>query len=133
MSNVTPITEAQRLAARRASLPAALSSSQLRKRSVDRMRFVLTNLLEDNTGKVQAWLDAIEKVDGAKAAFDSFLKLLEFGVPKLSRAEVAIEDAGETKKAELSMEELQQIIREGRTIEGTAVDITEDDYSDLID
>lgn len=133
MSKVTPISEANRIAARRESLPDALTTGQMRKRSMERMRFALTSLVEQNGERVQAWLNAIAVVDGPKAALDGYLKILEFALPKLSRAEVSVEVDNETQKAELTMDELQQIIREARTIEGTATHVkTEDDFTDLI-
>lgn len=133
MSKVTPITEGSRIQARRASLPTELTAGTMRKRAMERMRYALTNLVEDNGERVQAWLDTIAVVDGPKAALDSYLKLLEFALPKLSRAEVSVETDDGTQKADLTMEELQQIILEARTIEGTAEHVkTEDDFSDLI-
>jgi len=135
MGTITPISVAERQAARRASLPDTLSSSVMRKQMVERMRFGLTQLVEGNAERVQAWIDTIAVVDGPKAALEMYLKLLEFAVPKLTRAEVSVEDGDKTKKAELSIPELQDIIRNAQAIEGTATHVATkpvDDYSDLI-
>lgn len=119
MASNTPISLDERRAQRRASLPDAITGEQLRRKAVTRMRYALMKLVEDNHDQAQEWLELIAFVDGPKAAFDSWLKLMEFAVPKLSRAEVSIEDGGKTDKYELSMDELKEIINEGRTIEGT--------------
>jgi hypothetical protein len=115
-----PISLDERRALRRKNLPDALTSEQLRKTAVTRMRWAMTQLIEDNAEKVQGWIDAVAMVDGPKDALDIYIKLLEFAVPKLSRAEVSVEDGGKTHTAQLTMAELQAIIREARTIEGTA-------------
>ena len=121
-----PISLDERRALRRASLPDALTSEQLRRSAVTRMRWSLTQLIEDNADKVQDWIDLVALVDGPKDALEIYIKLLEFAVPKLSRAEVSVEDGGKTRTAQLTMEELQNIIREARTIEGTAIPVTEE-------
>ena len=121
-----PISLEERRIARRANLPDALTSEALRKTAVGRMRWAITQLVEDNSYKVQEWIDLVALVDGPKDALDIYIKLLEFAVPKLSRAEVSVEDGGKTHTAQLTMEELQNIIREARTIEGTATPISED-------
>ncbi len=124
--NTKPVSLAERRAARRANLPDALTSEQLRRTAVTRMRWSLTQLIEDNSEKVQEWIDLVALVDGPKDALDIYIKLLEFAVPKLSRAEVSVEDGGKTQTAQLTMEELQNIIREARTIEGTATEVNKD-------
>lgn len=50
--------------------------------------------VDGNSHRLQGWLDKIEKEDGALAAFKAFTDLLEFHVPKLSRAEITGEDGG---------------------------------------
>ncbi len=118
--NTEPVSLEVIRAKRRAALPDALTSEQLRKTAVGRMRWSLTQLIEDNSYKVQEWIDLVAVIDGPKDALDIYIKLLEFAVPKLSRAEVSVEDGGKTHTAQLTMEELQDIIREARTIDGTA-------------
>ncbi len=124
--NTTPISLEERRIARRKNLPDALTSEQLRRTAVTRMRWSLTQLIEDNQDKVQGWIEDVVWTDGPKAALEIYIKLLEFAVPKLSRAEVSVEDGGKTKTAHLTMDELQQIIREASTLEGTATDVTKD-------
>ena len=116
----------ERRANRRKSLPDALTSEQLRQTSVARMRWTMAQLVEDNADRVQEWIDLVAWVDGPKAALDIYIKLLEFAVPKLSRAEVSVEDGGKTRTAQLTMDQLQAIIREARTIEGTATIVKEE-------
>ena len=110
-------------------LPDVMSEKQLQRVSTGRVRYALSQLAQNNIERVQELLDAIEVVDGPKAAFDSLMKLLEYSIPKLSRTEVKVEDtAGNAVVAELDMEALQEIIRRGvnaelRTIEGTAEEV----------
>ena len=111
-NSTEPISLDERRAARRASLPDALTSEQLRRTAVTRMRWSLTQFIEDNADRVQEWVDLIALVDGPKEALEMYIRLLEFGVPKLSRAEISVEDGGKTHTAQLTMAELQQIIRE---------------------
>lgn len=51
-------------------------------------REAIGRLIDGNVGKLQGWLDEIAEKEGAKAAWQCFVDLLEFGVPKLSRAEL---------------------------------------------
>lgn len=119
MKSVPVSLEARRIA-RRKNLPDALTSEQLRRSAVARMRWSLTQLIEDNADKVQEWIDLTALVDGPKEALEIYIKLLEFAVPKLSRAEVSVEDGGKTKTAHLTMDELQSIIREASALDGSA-------------
>lgn len=52
------------------------------------VREAITECLEGGAPRLMHWLDLIEEQKGAKAAFDSFIKLLEFGMPKLQRVTV---------------------------------------------
>ncbi len=128
-----PISIDERRAAREASLPEALSEKQLQRVSTGRVRYALSQLAQKNVEDVQSWLDAIAIVDGPKAALEMYLKMIEYCVPKLSRTEVKVEDgAGNVAVAQLSIADLQDMIREGvrlegRTIEGTAKDVTPTD------
>lgn len=54
------------------------------------VRQAIVECLEGGAPRLMGWLDKIESEKGAKAAFDSFLKLLEFGQPKLQR--IVVED-----------------------------------------
>jgi hypothetical protein len=119
-----PKTKAELQEARRESLPEALSEKQLQHVSTGRVRYALSQLAQDNVGQLQEWIDQIALVDGPKAAFEIYLKMIEYSIPKLSRTEVKVEDsAGNAAVAQLSMDDLQQMIRTGvaletRTIEG---------------
>lgn len=134
-ARTTPIDLAARRAERRAKLPDTLSREALRRRAVNNMRHNLASLADDKYEDAKRWLELIEITDGPRAAFDAYLKLLEFAVPKLSRAEVSVEDGGKTQKAELTMEELYAIIADGiaakeqeeRTIDGECEDVTSED------
>ncbi len=128
----TPKTAEQLAAERAASLPEAVSEAALKRISTGRVRYALSQLAQNNVEKVQQWLDAIELVDGPKAAFDSFMKLLEYSIPKLNRTEVKVEDsAGNAVITEMSMEDLQEMVRKGvkaqmleqNTIEGEASEV----------
>ena len=56
-------------------------------------REALAAVIEGNVEKLQGWLDEIERRDGPKEAFRAYVTLLEFGMPKMSRAEV-VGDSG---------------------------------------
>lgn len=125
MPRTTPKT-AEELAADR-KLPEVLTENQLQRVSTGRVRYALSQLAQNNVEEVQRWLTQIELIDGPKAAFDSYMKMIEYSVPKLSRTEVKVEDsAGNAVVAELGMEDLQEMIRRGvaaardeeRTIDG---------------
>ena len=122
-----PISLAERRAARIASLPNAITADALRKQAVGRMRWTLTQLVEANLPVMQDYLELVAWVDGPKAALELFIKLLEYAVPKLTRAEVAVEAGDKSGTAQLTMAELQQIIREGRAqvIEGECEHVDE--------
>lgn len=125
-----PVDLAARREQRRKELPAAMSREQLRRRAVDIMRHNLAHLSQDMYEDAKRWLEMIEVTDGPRAAFQEYLKLLEFAVPKLSRAEVSVEDGGVTATREMSMDDLMGLVREGidakereeRTIEGETDD-----------
>lgn len=127
MARTDPISLDDRRALRRASLPDALTAEQLRKTAVGRMRWTITQIIEDNSGRVQEWIDLVAWIDGPKEALEMYIKLLEYAVPKLSRAVVSVEDGGKTQKAELTMAELQQIIKDAprAPIEGQFVDVSD--------
>ena len=117
-------TAEERRAARRAALPDTLTMNQLRQRSTTRMRFLVSQLAEDTLEEAKEWLDIIAATEGPKVAFTLWLQMLEFALPKLSRAEVAVDDTRKTRKADLTMEDLKDIIREARTFDGEAKDVT---------
>jgi hypothetical protein len=61
------------------------------------VREAITLVCESGAERLQGWLDKIEAESGAKAAMDSFLKLLEFSQPKLSRVTVQDPDGNASK------------------------------------
>ena len=127
-----PISLDERRAARRASLPDCLTAEQLRRTAVARMRWSMTQFVEDNACRVQEWLDLVALVDGPKDALDLYIRMLEFAVPKLSRAEVSVEDGGKTGVVDLTMAELQQLIREAprAPINGECTHVDDDTPND---
>lgn len=103
-------------------MPVTLNETALQRVSTGRVRFALSQLAQNNVASVQRWLDCIELVDGPKAAMEAFLKMIEYSVPKLSRTEIKVEDSdGNTAVAQLSIEELQQMIRDGIKFEKSVV------------
>jgi DNA-binding GntR family transcriptional regulator len=131
-----PVSLEERRAAREASLPDALSEQQLQRVSTGRVRYALSQLAQNNIEHVQSWLDAVVLNEGPKVALELYLKLIEYCVPKLSRTEVKVEDsAGNTAIAQLSIADLQDLIRKGvdlekRTFDSTAEEITPEEITD---
>ncbi|PJK07978.1 hypothetical protein CO610_07385 [Lysobacteraceae bacterium NML95-0200] len=50
--------------------------------------------VDGNAHKLGEWLDKIEREDGARAAFECFMKMTEYHVPKLARTELSGTDGG---------------------------------------
>ncbi len=122
MPRKEPLTKEELVEQHKASLPDALSEQQLQRVSTGRVRYALSQLAQGNVERVQKWLDAIEIVDGPKAAFELYLKMIEYCVPKLSRTEVKVEDAaGNVAVAQLSIPDLQELIRQGVRAENSVV------------
>ena len=117
-----PLTPAELRDARVNSMPTSLSETQLQRVSTGRVRFALSQLAQNNVTQVQHWLDSVALVDGPKAALELYLKMIEYSVPKLSRTEGKVEDSeGNTAVAQLSFEDLQQMIRDGVRFEKSVV------------
>lgn len=53
-------------------------------------REAIASFVDDNSAKLNRWLDEIEEQEGPRAAFDCFSKLVEHHVPKLSRSETTV-------------------------------------------
>lgn len=122
MSRTEPLTKTEIQEARTASLPVSISETALQRVSTGRVRFALSQLAQNNVTQVQHWLDAIALVDGPKAALELYLKMIEYSVPKLSRTEIKVEDTdGNTAVAQLTIEELKQLIRDGVRFEKSVV------------
>jgi hypothetical protein len=58
-------------------------------KATERARQAIAVFVEDNTERLQGWLDEIAASDGPKAAFMCFSDLIEYHVPKLTRTELA--------------------------------------------
>lgn len=57
-------------------------------------REAIARFVDGNADRLMGWLDEIEAADGPRAAFQCFSDLLEYHVPKLSRAEHVGEGGG---------------------------------------
>lgn len=55
-------------------------------------REAIAAFVEGNVDRLNGWLDDIAKQDGAKAAFDCFMDVVEYHVPKLARTELTGKD-----------------------------------------
>ncbi len=120
--SATPLTKQEIQDARLNSMPTTLNETALQRVSTGRVRFALSQLAQANVTRVQEWLDCVALVDGPKAALELYLKMIEYSVPKLSRTEVKVEDSdGNTAVAQLSIEDLQQMIRDGVRFEKSVV------------
>lgn len=56
-------------------------------KSTANAREAIARFVDGNADRLMGWLDEIEAADGPRAAFQCFSDLLEYHVPKLSRAE----------------------------------------------
>lgn len=59
-----------------------------------RARMAIARLIDDNAEKLQAWLDQIAEQDGPKAAWNCFVDVIEYNLPKLARTEHTGEGGG---------------------------------------
>lgn len=50
-------------------------------------REAIASFVEGNVDRLQTWLDRIADEDGAKAAYDCFMDVVEYHIPKLARTE----------------------------------------------
>lgn len=106
-------TQEQLAAERLASVPDTLREADLQRISTGRVRYAISQLAQNNIDKVQDLLDAIEIIDGPKAAFDSLMKILEYSIPKLQRTEVKVEESVTGGAIDnMSVPELEEAIRE---------------------
>src|SRR6266404_5358847 len=58
-------------------------------------REAIARLVENNIDRLQGWLDDVAQKQGALAALRCLLDLLEYHVPKLTRAELIVDKPGE--------------------------------------
>lgn len=50
-------------------------------------REAIARFVDGNAEKLQGWLDEIAETEGPKAAFECFMDVVEYHVPKLARTE----------------------------------------------
>jgi len=55
-------------------------------------RAALAQFMDGNIGRLQGWLDKIERQKGALAAFSAYVSLLEYHLPKHQRIEATAND-----------------------------------------
>jgi hypothetical protein len=55
-------------------------------------REAIARLVDDNAGRMQAWLDQIAEKDGPMAAWKCMSDVIEYHIPKLSRTELTGKD-----------------------------------------
>lgn len=55
-------------------------------------REAIARFVDGNADKLQGWLDEIAEQDGPKAAYQCFMDVVEYHVPKLARTEVTGKD-----------------------------------------
>lgn len=75
-------------------MPKTKTSGQGRKKGVPnkatvQARQAIAMFVDGNADRLQGWLDEIATEKGAEAAFKCFSELLEYHVPKLSRAVIS--------------------------------------------
>jgi hypothetical protein len=58
-------------------------------------REAIARLVEGNIDRLQGWLDEVAEKEGALAALRCLLDLLEYHVPKLTRAELTVDKPGD--------------------------------------
>ena len=62
-----------------------------------RAREAIAHLVDENSDRLQGWLDQIAADKGPEAAFRCFMDLVEYHVPKLARTEITGQDQGPVK------------------------------------
>jgi hypothetical protein len=55
-------------------------------------REAIARFVDDNASKLQKWLDEIAEKDGPRAAYQCFMDVVEYHVPKLARTEITGKD-----------------------------------------
>ncbi len=76
-------------------------------------REAIARLIDGNIDRLQGWLDEIAEKQGAFAALRCLLDLLEYHVPKLTRAELTVDKSSDEKpmleSSKLSYEDRQAL------------------------
>lgn len=57
-------------------------------------RTAIAKFVDGNAHRLQAWLDEIAEEEGAKTAFQCFMEVVEYHVPKLNRTELGVGQEG---------------------------------------
>lgn len=57
-------------------------------------REAIARFVDGNADRLQEWLDLIAETEGPKAAFQCFMDVVEYHVPKLARTELTGENGG---------------------------------------
>lgn len=73
-------------------------------------REAIARLVDDNAERMQKWLDQIAETDGPAAAWRCMTDVIEYHIPKLSRAEISASVEKKVSASELSDDELAAII-----------------------
>lgn len=66
-------------------------------RSTALAREAIAQFVDNNSDRLQGWLDQIAAEKGPEAAFRCFTDLVEYHVPKLARTELTGQDQGPVK------------------------------------
>lgn len=61
-------------------------------RATANAREAIARFVDGNADKLQGWLDQIAEQDGPKAAYQCFMDVVEYHVPKLARTELTGKD-----------------------------------------
>ena len=61
-------------------------------KATKKARQAVSDIVEGNAHRIQGWIDHIERDEGPLEAYKAFMQLMEYHVPKLSRAEVTGEN-----------------------------------------
>lgn len=66
-------------------------------KSTTQAREAIALFVEGNVERLNGWLDDIAETNGSKAAFECFMDVVEYHIPKLARTESTQEHSGEIK------------------------------------
>ena len=68
-------------------------------------REAIGRFVDDNADRLQGWLDDIAEQEGPRVAFQCFIDLVEYHVPKLARTELTGKDGGAVRVAATPLDE----------------------------
>lgn len=75
-------------------LPGPGRPKGLPNKATTRAREAIARFVDGNVDRLQGWLDAIANEEGPKVAWECFMDVMEYHVPKLARTELTGEDGG---------------------------------------